>query len=139
MKTLVKLIVFLFTITVSNAQETAGQTITVTVDNISNTNGKVMISLHTSETFMKGPGIQNAESKIKNGTVSVTFNNVVPGTYAIMALHDENENNRMDFEDTGMPKEAFGSSNNPMNFGPPQFVDSKFEVAQEVLDIKITF
>ncbi len=139
MKTLVKLIVFLFTITVSNAQETAGQTITVTVDNISNTNGKVMISLHTSETFMKGPGIQNAESKIENGTVSVTFNNVVPGTYAIMALHDENENNRMDFEDTGMPKEAFGSSNNPMNFGPPQFVDSKFEVAQEVLDIKITF
>jgi len=139
MKTLVKLIVFLLTITVSNAQETAGQTITVTVDNISNTNGKVMISLHTSETFMKGPGVQHAESKIENGTVYVTFKNVAPGAYAIMALHDENENKRMDFEDTGMPKEAYGSSNNPMSFGPPQFVDSKFEVVQEDVDVKITF
>ena len=138
MKTLVKIIVLLFTITVSNAQEAIGQTITVTVGNISNTNGKIMVSLHTSETFMKGQGIQNAESTIENGKVSVTFKNVTAGNYAIMALHDENENKRMDFEDTGMPKEAYGSSNNPVNFGPPQFIDSKFEVAKEDLTINIS-
>lgn len=139
MKILAKLIVFILSITLSNAQEINGQTITVTIDNVSNNNGKVLFSLHTSNTFMKGPGIQNAESKIENGKVIVTFKDVTPGIYAIMALHDENDNNRMDYEENGMPKENYGTSNNVMSFGPPQFVDSKFEVSNEDLEIKIRF
>ena len=37
------------------------QTITVTVENVLNEKGKVIVALHTSETFMKGPGIQTRE------------------------------------------------------------------------------
>ena len=86
---------------------------------------------------MKGPGIKNAESKIENGKVTVSFKDVEPGTYAIMVLHDINENNRMDFELTGMPKEDYGMSNNPMSFGPPQFDDAKFEFNGKDLDFII--
>ena len=139
MKTLAKLIVFILSITLSNAQEINGQSITVTIDNVSNNSGKVLFTLHTSDTFMKGSGIQNVESKIENGKVIVTFKNVVSGTYAIMALHDENENHRMDFQENGRPKEDYGTSNNAMSFGPPQFIDSKFEVSNEDLEIKIRF
>ena len=116
-----------------------GQTLTVTVENILNENGKILVALHTSETFMKGPGIQNAEAKIEGKSVVFTFDEVKPGTYAIMVLHDENENNRMDYELTGMPAEHYGMSNNPMSFGPPQFADAKFEMAKDNKEIKIRF
>ena len=139
MKTVAKLIVFILSITFSNAQEIKGQTITVTINNVVNNNGKVIFGLHTAETFMKGAGIQNAECKIEDGKVTVTFKNVTPGTYAIMVLHDENNNNRMDVQDNGMPKENYATSSKTTSFGPPEFAASKFEVAGEDLDIKIRF
>lgn len=138
MKTLSLIITLLISIT-SFAQKNEGQTITVTVDNVLNNNGKVILSLHTAETFMKGAGIKNKESSIEDGKVTVTFKDIQPGTYAIMALHDENDNNRMDFEVNGMPKESYGTSKNPMSFGPPQFSESKFEVTNKNLKLNIRF
>lgn len=132
MKTLSLLICLLVGSMSLNAQE-----ITVTINNVTSDKGKVIVSLHKEDTFMKGPGIQNAESKIENGKVVVSFKDVEPGTYAIMVLHDINENNRMDFEATGMPKEDYGMSNNHMSFGPPQFADAKFEVTNENIDMII--
>ena len=72
-------------------------------------------------------------------SVTITFENVLPGEYAILALHDENDNKRMDYEDNGMPKESFGMSNNVMVMGPPQYEDAKFKVANEDLDLNIRF
>lgn len=139
MKTLLLSIALIFSITFSNAQNDKGQTITVAVNNVVNNNGKVIVGLHTEETFMKSDSVQSAESVIEDGKVKVTFKNVQPGNYAIMVLHDENENYRMDFETNGMPKENYGMSNNPMSYGPPQFTDAKFEVATEDLDLLIRF
>ena len=67
MKTLA-LTLSLFVISfISFAQEAEGITITVTVDNVLNDNGKVMAGLHTADTFMKAEGIKVAESKISEG------------------------------------------------------------------------
>jgi uncharacterized protein (DUF2141 family) len=88
---------------------------------------------------MKGKGIKDAETSIEDGKVTITFENVLPGEYAILALHDENDNKRMDFEDNGMPKESFGMSNNVMAMGPPQYDDAKFTVADKDLDLNIRF
>lgn len=121
------------------AQEKTGITIEVSIDNVTSNEGKVVASLHTPDTFMKGPGVQNAQSTIKDGKVSLTFENVVPGTYAIMAMHDANENNRMDYESNGMPKESYGTSGNDMSFGPPNFESAKFEVGEEDLTFDIRF
>jgi len=121
------------------AQENKGVTIEVTIDNLTNNDGKVAIALHTSETFMVSQGVKNAESKIQDGKVTIVFEDVIPGSYAIMALHDQNENGRMDYEPSGMPKESYGTSNNPMSYGPPQFAESKFEVGTENQKINIRF
>ncbi|MGF1556981.1 DUF2141 domain-containing protein [Paucihalobacter sp.] len=114
-------------------------TITVTVENAKNDNGKILIDLHTQETFLKGKGIESLESKVENGKATFTFKNVTPGEYALLVLHDENENYTMDFETNGMPKESYGTSNNPMSFGPPQFNEAKFSVADESLNLTIRF
>ena len=140
MKTLTLIIALVLTVNFSNAQDSnTGNTITVTIENITSNNGHVIFGLHTEATFMKGQGIESTESKIVDGKASVTFNNVEAGTYAIMALHDENDNKRMDFQDSGMPKESYGMSNNPMSFGPPQFSAAKIEVNAEDLELKIIF
>ena len=138
MKTLLLSIALTFSVTFSNAQN-KGQTITVAVNNVTNNNGKVIFSLHTKDTFMKAESIQSAESIIEDGKVKITFNDVQPGIYAIMVLHDENDNKRMDFELNGMPKEKYGMSNNPVSFGPPQFTDAKFEVDEKDLNLQIRF
>ncbi|MEP0211694.1 MAG: DUF2141 domain-containing protein [Cellulophaga sp.] len=99
---------FLITIT-SNAQsETEAKTftITITIDNVLNDDGTVMAGLHTSETFMRGMGLQNKITTIENGKVTIVFKDIVAGEYAILAMHDENNNKQMDREANGMPKES---------------------------------
>lgn len=139
MKTVTLALALLLVNFLSNAQETTSVNIKVAINNIASNEGKVMVSLHTADTFMKGPGIQNLESTIENGVVSLTFENVPQGTYAIMALHDVNENRRMDFEENGMPKESYGLSGNDMSYGPPTFSTAKFETKGEDLDFEIRF
>jgi len=121
------------------SQEVEGVTITVTIDNVTSDKGKVIMSLHTSETFMKGKGIMDAETEIKDGKVTITFENVLPGEYAVLAMHDANDNKRMDFQENGMPTESFGMSNNPMAFGPPQYDEAKFKVDGENIELNIRF
>ena len=138
MKSVALALAFLLVNFIGQAQESNGIDVTVTIDNVLNDKGNVMATLHTEDTFMKGPGIQNLVSTIEDGKAVFVFKNVTPGTYAIMALHDANENRRMDYEN-GMPKESYGMSGNDMSFGPPNFADAKFEVAEENLEFNIRF
>lgn len=129
----------IFLIAFSGKAQEKTVTIKVTLENVMNDNGTILTSLHTNETFMKGGGMIDLAEKAKKGSLSFTFENVKPGSYAIMVLHDENDNKRMDFEASGMPKENYGMSNNEMAMGPPTFADAKFEVAEEDLELTIRF
>lgn len=61
-------------------------------------------------------------SPVINYSSEISFDSISPGKYAIQFFHDENENQKMDFNLIGIPKEKFGSSNNvkPV-LGPPKF------------------
>tara|TARA_R110002051_G_scaffold201653_2_gene268435 strand:- start:3563 stop:3982 length:420 start_codon:yes stop_codon:yes gene_type:complete len=139
MKNLILTFALAFTTIGLLAQEKTGKNITVTIDHIQNNNGKVLVSLHTNETFMKGPGVQNLESKIEDGKVVLNFENVPSGEYAILVLHDENENGKMDFESNGMPIESYGMSGNEMSMGPPIFSSAKFSLTNDDLKFNIRF
>lgn len=53
---------------------------------------------------------------------TVVFTGVSADDYGVVALHDENENMKLDKNLFGFPKEGFGFANNPhMGFGPPPF------------------
>ena len=112
--------------------------IEVSLVNALNDTGTVNFALFNKENFRKQP-LKAKSAIIKNGLSTVVFENVPAGTYAIICYHDENENKRMDFQENGMPLENYGTSNNPLNFGPPQFVDSKFEVMDKDLNLEIKF
>ncbi|WP_111707486.1 DUF2141 domain-containing protein [Lutibacter citreus] len=116
----------------------ASNSITVSVVNALNDNGFVNFALFNKENFRKLP-VKASSSNIINGKSTTVFNNVPDGNYAIICYHDENENKRLDFETNGMPKENYGTSNNPLNFGPPEFESSKFELTNENLILEIKF
>lgn len=108
------------------------------IENVLSDEGTVMAALHTEQTFMKGPGIINQELDATKGEVTLTFENVEKGNFALMLLHDANQNNRMDFEANGMPKESYATSGGT-EFGPPSFATAKFEVTDEDLEFRIRF
>jgi uncharacterized protein (DUF2141 family) len=116
-----------------------GVTITVKIDNVRNNKGHVVFSLHTKDTFMKKAGIQSSVVTSENGIAEAVFENVIPGNYAIIALHDENDNKKMDFDNSGMPKEDYGMTNNVFTMGPPSFIDGEFQVADKDLNLAIRF
>jgi len=114
------------------------QKITVTVDNVASNKGKVSFALHNKTTFMKEP-LQAKTAIIIDGKSTVVFEDVDPGEYAIICLHDKNDNGKMDFAVNGMPLEDYGASNNIMSFGPPAYSDAKFTLADEDVTLKIKF
>lgn len=114
--------------------------ISVKVPNVSGVEGEVVFVLYdSSESFMQQKPLITKKGTITNGTSSTVFENIESGEYAIVCLHDKNTNGRMDFDTSGMPLEDYGSSNNVMRMGPPNFTDAKFTVENKSLDLSIRF
>nr|WP_321243480.1 DUF2141 domain-containing protein [uncultured Psychroserpens sp.] len=139
MKTVFLTIALTIISTLGFAQDSKGQTITITIENAKSDDGKIVVGLNTKATFLVAQPIQSASVDIKDGKATVTFENVQPGDYAIMALHDLNGNQSMDFDANRMPTESYGTSNNPRSFGPPMYDDAKFSVAKENIELSIRF
>ena len=139
MKKFALILGIVFTSLVATAQDATGATVTVTVENVLSDGGTILAGLHTAETFMKGQGVANAMAPATQGEVTLAFENVQPGTFAIMVMHDKNDNKRMDMEANGMPKESYGMTGPMESYGPPTFETAKFEVADEDLEFRIRF
>ena len=72
--------------------------------------------------------------------VTLRFEDLRFGYYAVAVLHDKNSNGEMDTGLLGVPSEGFGFSNNPrMGFGAPSFESCRFRFDQQevVLPIEI--
>ena len=71
-------------------------------------------------------------SSVVNYSSKISFDSISPGKYAIQFFHDENENQKMDFNLIGIPKEKFGSSNDVKPIlGPPKFEKMLFEIYED--------
>ena len=125
-------------ILVSNSINAQKQTITASVVNVTSNDGKVAFALYNKTNFMAMP-LQAKNGKIVDGVSTVIFENIEAGEYAIICYHDKNDNDRMDFQENGMPLEDYGTSNNVMTFGPPQYEGSKFMVTDKKVHLEIKF
>lgn len=118
-------------LTLTGASE-AGTKVTVKVTNIRSSEGVVRACMTTNpKKFPKCRGVAGAHAAVvkADGALTLTFNNVAPGTYAIALLHDENENGKADRALGMMPKEGFGFSRDAkVRMGPPKFDEAAFKV-----------
>ena len=115
--------------------------ITVEVSNFKSTKGVTRICLYNNATAFNGEGqpVQCFAAAVKNNKATAVFENVPAGTYAVSLFHDVNNNNKMDVNFVGIPKEGYGASKNKLPFASaPTFADNKFDVgANNTINIEI--
>ena len=126
MKTLAVLFALLLGSIVHGQTEGSGN-ITATVPNVNGTEGNVLFGLYNADNFMKSRPEFSVKAKIKNGKAVANFEDIPEGTYAVLVMHDKNDNESMDFDTNGMPLEDYGTSGNGMSYGPPSWEESKFQ------------
>jgi uncharacterized protein (DUF2141 family) len=83
--------------------------LTLIVKNIRNDKGRLAAQLLNEEKQQ----IEGRHIYIKDKVASTVYHNLPQGKYAIRIFHDENQNNKMDFNWIKIPKEGYGFSGNP--------------------------
>ena len=69
---------------------------------------------------------------------TAVMENLPPGDYSVVAIHDENKNRKLDRNFIGIPKEGFGFANNPhVGLSPPSFDAARVHVTCPVTEIDI--
>ncbi len=117
----------IYSLNLSAAQE-PNYTILVTINNIESSKGTLRVGLYNKqENFLQKP-FKSISTEAKLGSVTVSFENIPNGTYAISLYHDEDNNQKLNTF-LKIPTEPYGVSNNTKGrFGPPKWEDAKFKV-----------
>jgi uncharacterized protein (DUF2141 family) len=105
--------------------------ITVVITNLRNAEGEILISLYDkAEGFPKDREAiirSAAVAPDASGQVTIVFEDLPHGDYAIAVLHDEDISQDMTFGAFHLPKEGYCFSNNvKVRFRPPKFKKTKF-------------
>ncbi len=102
-------------------------------------NGNVLFAVfNKSSEFPKGNPVKTgAVATGGSREVSVTID-LPAGEYAVSVFLDENNNQKLDQNLVGIPKERFGFSNNPRILtGPPSYRDCAVRVLDQENDYEI--
>ncbi|MGF1499401.1 MAG: DUF2141 domain-containing protein [Elainellaceae cyanobacterium] len=115
-----------------SAQAVPSSQLAISVDGLRNQNGQVCFSLFSqSRGFPSGgQAIQADCVDLGEGSPSILFQDLHPGSYAVAVFHDVNRDRQLNQTIFGIPTEGFGFSRNPrLMAGPPSFGDAAIVVA----------
>jgi uncharacterized protein (DUF2141 family) len=105
-------------------------TLKLEISGLKNNKGFVLIAIFNSELGFPDKNelaVKKIRIPAQVGKIIYDVNDLVPGTYAIALIHDENDNQRLDTGLFGIPKEGFCFSKGAMGtFGPPSFQAASF-------------
>lgn len=104
--------------------------IDVRVSHVVPAEGTVEVSVfHSAESFMKEPYLQQSGKPSENGSFETRFVGLPDGDYAIVVVHDANDNGKLDSGFLGFGGENYGYSNQVKPwFTRPEFDDVKISV-----------
>ena len=109
--------------------------LTVNVIDAEPPTGTIEVSVFDSaETFLKRTAFQTPCRPAEDGTCSVDFAAVPDGEYAVVIVHDANDNKKLDNGFLGFGAESFAYSNDASNplFGRASFDDAKFTLTESM-------
>jgi len=119
----------------------AAADLTVTINGARNANGAIAAGIFNGENGFPKPAAAFAAFRIRaaTGPVSFTVHNLPPGRYAVTSYHDENSNGKLDADETGLPTEGYGVSNNAREvLSPPQWSKASFELSEQNKTVTVT-
>lgn len=107
-----------------------GGKLVVELQNVRDSVGNIRASLYSEpDSFRKEEkALKVVSLPAKPGTLTLSFDGLAPGRYAVMVYHDANDDRKLNLRLGMFPIEGYGLSNNPKVMGPPKFVDSTFDV-----------
>jgi uncharacterized protein (DUF2141 family) len=108
--------------------------IIVTIDGLHSAQGNVFVGLYASPNKFLHGNQCDAFRKVRasTGPITVAFDNLPPGTYAVGAYHDENANEHLDTNPLGLPIEGYALSNGVRAvLAKPNFYEAAFTVGVE--------
>jgi uncharacterized protein (DUF2141 family) len=115
--------------------------LTIKISNIEKMKGEIIVGVFSSESaFLKeGAAVKNYSIKVNKDAATFTITDLPKGEYAISMYHDENSDNKMNTSFIGIPKEAYGFSNNVKpKMSAPKYQDCKFTFSEDkTLQIKL--
>jgi uncharacterized protein (DUF2141 family) len=125
----------------ANAADTAPAvaSLAITVHNISDAGGDIRLGVYDETSFAQKGGVPVAHTvkHARGATMTLTLDDVPPGTYGVKVLQDLNRNGQFDMGLKGI--EPFGFSNDPeIQAGLPPFDAVKFTVTAGNNSIDIT-
>lgn len=114
----------------------------VKILNIRNSSGSIACGLFESPDGFPTEYLRCASNimitKVRDKQVSFDFHDIAPGTYALVVVHDENVNGKLDTSWLGVPKEGYGFSNDAKSFlSAPSFSATSFQYDGQNLDMTI--
>lgn len=122
---------------VKSVTEPATYKLTVTFSNVNSRTGKIYLAVANDEASFRGSAFRKTRIDVPTtGEISVSFEGLPAGTYAVQAYQDLNDNQKLD-RSGQMPTEPFGFSILKMLMGPPTYNGASFEVKDnKTIDIK---
>jgi len=135
-------IVLLIASTSPVVSESTGDLI-VDISGFPSSDGFAMVALSNSEESYEGGEtsvVAKAKARVIDQKAQVIFANLSYGSYGVSVYHDENTNGKMDSNLMGIPKEAYGFSNNAKGFfGKPSYKDVVLQLnsAEKRINIKL--
>ena len=113
----------------SASDPAANPSITVSIDSIEGDDGSVRVALYsTAESFDANEPFASISEPATASALTVSFEDVPDGDYAVMLFHDVNGNETLDRNLLGIPREPWAGSLNGRVLGPPSWHDVRFEV-----------
>jgi uncharacterized protein (DUF2141 family) len=113
--------------------------VVVQVSNFSTTDGTVEVSLFDSaESFLVAPYLQQSGNIDENGSYVTYFASLPAGEYAVVVVHDANDNGQLDLGFLDFGGEDYGYSNHARPwFGRPDFDEVKIVVGDTDVVVEI--
>ena len=107
--------------------------LTLTIDGARSSKGVVAICLWSDGQHFPDCGKSRTAERRTVAAAAlgkpIVFKGLKSGTFAISALHDENDNGKLDTNLIGIPKEGIAVSNDAMpKFSAPRFADTSFDL-----------
>ena len=131
-------------IKLTNDFNTNDTNVKVVIEGMRSKKGKIVLAVFKDQEGFKArkpvKRIVLEKSELDGNEIMFSLDN---GIYGISILDDENDNNKMDYNFFGIPKEGFGFSNYyHEGFSKPHFDQFKFEVknqTSEAIEIRLRY
>ncbi len=131
---------FLLCLSAAGARAAGPARLELVITGFQRIRGQVLVQLSASaaQYARKADPVRRLAAPVTGETVTLAFEGLPPGEYAISVVHDENGNGKLDTNFFGMPTEAFGFSGDPVvKRGRPAFESVKFALAESGGTIRV--